>query len=83
MNVGDKITIRYSKKLERHGNAGIANKTGVITRVFAPGGRVMGAYVDVCVARKVKNYYVPASSIEGPDEIGKVCVLSILKSAVI
>lgn len=83
LKVGDKVTIRYSKKLEQNGNSLLTNRTGIVTRILFTGGNLTGAYVDVKVMRRVRNYYIPISSIEGPDLINKMRTLSILKSTVL
>lgn len=80
LKVGDEITIRYSKKLEQSGNSLLTNRTGVVTRVLTSGGNLTGAYVDVKVMRRIRNYYIPVSSIEGSDIVNKMKTLSILKS---
>lgn len=83
LKIGDEITIRYSKKLAQNGNNMLTNKTGIVTRILVTGGNMVGAYVDVKVMRRIRNYYIPISSIEGPDEINKIRTLSILKSTVL
>ncbi len=83
LNVGDEVTIRYSKKLEQNGNGLLANRTGKVTRVLFTGGNLTGAYVDVKVMRRIRNYYIPISSIEGPDKINQMRTLSILKSTIL
>ncbi len=83
LKVGDQITIRYSKKLEQNGNSLLTNRTGVVTRILFTGGNLTGAYVDVKVMRRLRNYYIPISSIEGPDTINKMRTLSILKSTIL
>lgn len=83
LKVGDRVTIRYSKKLEQNGNSFLTNRTGIVTRILFTGGNLTGAYVDVKVMRRVRNYYIPISSIEGPDLINKMRTLSILKSTVL
>lgn len=80
---GDKITIRYSKKLEQNGNSLLVNRLGEVTRVVTQNGNINGAYVDVKVMRRVRNYYIPICSIEGPDEINKIRNLGILKSIIL
>ena len=80
LKIGDEITIRYSKKLEQSGNSLLTNRTGVVTRVLTSGGSLTGAYVDVKVMRRIRNYYIPVSSIEGSDMVNKTKTLSILKS---
>ncbi len=80
LKVGDKITIRYSKKLEQNGNTILTNRTGIVTRILFTGGNLTGAYVNVKVMRHIKNYYIPINSIEGPERINKMRTLSILKS---
>lgn len=83
LKVGDRVTIRYSKKLEQNSNSLLTNRTGIVTRILFTGGNLTGAYVDVKVMRRVRNYYIPISSIEGPDLINKMRTLSILKSTVL
>ena len=83
LKVGDRVTIRYSKKLEQNGNSLLTNRTGIVTRILFTGGNLTGAYVDVKVMRRVRNYYIPISSIEGPDLINKMRTISILKSTVL
>ena len=83
LKVGDRVTIRYSKKLEQNGNSLLTNRTGIVTRILFTGRNLTGAYVDVKVMRRVRNYYIPISSIEGPDLINKMRTLSILKSTVL
>lgn len=83
LKVGDRVTIRYSKKLEQNGNSLLTNRTGIVTQILFTGGNLTGAYVDVKVMRRVRNYYIPISSIEGPDLINKMRTLSILKSTVL
>lgn len=83
LKVGDRVTIRYSKKLEQNGNSLLTNRTGIVTRILFTGGNLTGAYVDVKVMRRVRDYYIPISSIEGPDLINKMRTLSILKSTVL
>lgn len=83
LKVGDRVTIRYSKKLEQNGNSLLTNRTGIVTRILFTDGNLTGAYVDVKVMRRVRNYYIPISSIEGPDLINKMRTLSILKSTVL
>lgn len=83
LKVGDRVTIRYSKKLEQNGNSLLTNRTGIVTRILFTGGNLTGAYVDVKVMRRVRNYYIPISSIEGPELINKMRTLSILKSTVL
>lgn len=80
---GDQITIRYSKKLEQNGNNLLINKLGMITRVVSQNGNISGAYVDVKVMRRTRNYYIPINSIEGPDEINRIRNLGILKTIVL
>ena len=83
IKIGDKITIRNSKNLARNGLNVLVNKTGVVTKVLNSQGRLLGVYADVKVMRRVRNYYVPIESIEGPDSINRVRSLSILKSTVL
>lgn len=83
LKVGDEITIRYSKKLEQNGNSLLTNRTGIVTRILVVGGNLLGAYVNVLVMRRIRNFYVPISSIEGPEAINKMRTLSILKSTLL
>ena len=83
LKVGDQITIRYSKKLEQNGNSILTNRTGTITRVLFTGGNLTGVYADVTVMRRIRNFYIPISSVEGPDIINKMRTLSILKSTIL
>jgi len=83
IRIGDKITIRNSKNLARHGSNSLVNKTGVVTRILNSQGRLLGVYADVKVMRRVRNYYIPVESIEGPDSINRVRTLSILKSTIL
>ena len=83
LKIGDKITIRSSKNLARNGLNILVNKTGTITRILNSQGRLLGVYADVKVMRKIRNYYVPIESIEGPDSINRIRTLSILKSTVL
>lgn len=80
LKIGDKITIRFSKKLAQNGNTLLVNRIGVITRILTNAGEIVGVYADVEVMRKLRNYYIPINSIEGVDEINKLRTLSILKS---
>lgn len=80
---GDKITIRYSKKLEQNGNGLLINRVGEVTRVVYAQGQVVGAYVDIKTMRRVKSYYIPVSSIEGPDDINRIRNLVMLKSIIL
>ena len=83
IKVGDKITIRNSKELARKELNVLVNKTGVITKILISQGRILGVYADVKVMRRIRNYYIPVESIEGPDSINRVRSLSILKSTVL
>lgn len=83
LRVGDKVTIRYSKKLEHNGLNMLINKVGVVTKIFMSGGKVTGACVDVYAMRKTRNYHIPINSIEGPDKINKFRTLAILKSTML
>lgn len=77
---GESITIRYSDQLARNGNALLANKVGVITRILMHNGCLAGVYVDVKLQRRTKNFYIPFKSIEGPDDITRLRALAILKT---
>lgn len=81
--IGDKITIRYSKQLDKNGNNILTNKTGIVTKLMKIGKNIIGVYADVKVMRRTRNYYVPVCSIEGPDGIDKTRTLSILKSTIL
>ncbi len=81
--IGDKITIRYSKQLDKSGNNILTNKTGIVTKLIKIGKNIIGVYADVKVMRRMRNYYVPVSSIEGPGDIDKTRTLSILKSTIL
>lgn len=83
LKIGDKITIRYSKKLAQNGNNLLVNRLGIVTRVLTNAGNIIGVYADVRVMRKLRNYYIPIDSIEGVDEINKLRALSILKSTIL
>lgn len=63
--IGDKITIRYSKQLDKSGNNILTNKTGIVTKLMKIGKNIIGVYADVKVMRRIRNYYVPVCSIEG------------------
>lgn len=78
--VGDKIYIRNSKLLK---NESLVNKQGVVTRLLTIRGEIVGAYIDVKIMRKVKNFYIPINSIEGVDKINKTRTLGILKSTIL
>ena len=58
--VGDKIYIRNSKLLK---NESLVNKQGVVTRLLTIRGEIVGAYIDVKIMRKVKNFYIPVLSL--------------------
>lgn len=83
LKIGDKITIRYSKKLAQNGNNLLVNRVGVVTSILTNAGNIIGVYADVRVMRKLRNYYIPINSIEGVDEINKLRALSILKSTIL
>lgn len=83
MKIGDKITIRYSKKLAVNGNSLLTNRTAIVTRIIVTNGNLTGVYADVRVARRLKNYYIPVASIDGADEVNKIRVLSLLKSTIL
>lgn len=61
--IGDKITIRYSKQLDKSGNNILTNKTGIVTKLMKIGKNIIGVYADVKVMRRIRNYYVPVCSI--------------------
>lgn len=83
LKVGDEVTIRYSKKLDQNGHSLLTNRTGVVTRILYTGGNLVGAYVDVKAMKKIRNFYIPICSIEGPEKINRMRTLSILKSTVL
>lgn len=83
INIGDEITVRYSKKLERSGNIQLVNKVGIVTRLLSNANGVLGAYVDINDTKRIKNYYIPICSIEGPNAINRMRNLSILKTTIL
>lgn len=83
LKIGEKITIRYSKQLADRNLNALINKSGIVTRVLQSNGKVFGCYADVKVMRKVRNYYIPEKSIEGPEEVNTARVLSLLKVTVL
>ena len=83
LKIGDKITIRHSIQLAKKGNSMLVNKSGVVTKVICSNGKLLGAFADIKVMRRVKNYYIPSESIEGPESINRVRTLSILKTTVL
>lgn len=80
---GDRITVRYSKKLASKGNNLLVNRTGTVTRLVMISGKLIGVYADILVMRRKRNYYIPADSISGCNEINKIRVLSLLKSTIL
>lgn len=83
LKVGDTITVRYSKQLAKNGNGLLVNRTGTVTRILTSGGEIVGVRADVKVMRRLRNYYIPASSIDGSDEINRMRSLNILKSTIL
>lgn len=83
LKVGDKITIRYSKKLAQEGNNLLTNRMGVVSALRTSNGNLIGVYADVKVMKRIRNYYIPLASIEGPEGINRIRTLSILKSTVL
>lgn len=83
LKVGDKITIRYSKKLAQDGNNLLTNRTGVVSALKMSSGHLTGVYADVKVMKRMRNYYIPLASIEGPKDINRIRTLSILKSTIL
>lgn len=83
LKVGDKITIRYSKKLAQDGNNLLTNRTGIVSALRISNGNLVGVYADVKVMRRIRNYYIPLASIEGPEDINRIRTLSILKSTIL
>ena len=83
LKVGDKITIRYSKKLAQDGNSLLTNRMGVVSALKMSGGNLIGVHADVMVMRRIRNYYIPLASIEGPEDINRIRTLSILKSTIL
>lgn len=77
---GDRIMVRYSKKLAKAGHGNLINKTGVVRRVASVLGKVTGAYVDMLVGGEVRNVFIPLCSIVETDTVDKLRTLSILKS---
>lgn len=80
---GDPISIRYSDKLVDAGNELLVNKTGTITALKHSYGKIVGVYADVRVFRKLKNYYIPIISVEGPDDISRYKSLKLLKQTIL
>lgn len=80
---GDKITVRYSKKLAQSRNLLLVGRLGIVTRVIANGEKLSGVYADVKVMKRLRSYYIPGDSIEGVDEINQLRTLSILKSTIL
>lgn len=83
LKVGDKITIRYSKKLAQEGNNLLTNRIGIVSSLRMSNGNLIGVYADVKVMRRMRNYYIPLASIEGPEDINRIRTLSILKSTIL
>lgn len=83
LKVGDKIVIRFSKKLAKKGNTLLVNRNGTVTRLVVSNGELTGVFADVKVMRKSRNYYIPADSIGGCNEINRLRALSILKSSIL
>lgn len=83
LKVGDTITIRYSKKLAQDGNSLLVNRTGVVSSLKISGGNLVGVYANVKVMKRIRNYYIPISSIEGPEDVNRIRTLSILKSTIL
>lgn len=83
LNKGDKITIRSSKWLIEKGLRCLFNKKGIVTKILTVDGKLVGAFVDVKVQKKIKNYYVPSDSIEGIESISRMRTLSLLKDTVL
>lgn len=83
LKAGDKITVRYSKRLERNGNAFLANRSGVVTRVVMSGGRIAGVFADIKMVKRARNYYIPICSVDGSDDINRLRTLGILKSTIL
>lgn len=79
LQVGDIITVRYSEKLVDAGNELLVNKSGVITGLKHSFQKIVGVYADVRVFRRVKNYYIPIISVEGPDDVSRSKTLKLLK----
>lgn len=83
LKVGDEIIIRYSKKLAQDGNNLLTNRTGIVSALRIFNGNLVGVYADVKVMRRIRNYYIPLASIEGPEDINRIRTLSILKSTIL
>jgi hypothetical protein len=83
LRVGDKITIRYSKQLVKSGHSVLTNRTGTITKLMNVGNDLIGVYADVKVMRRMRNYFIPINSIEGPEDVNRIRSLSILKSTIL
>ena len=80
LQIGDKITVRHSLHLENPGHISLRNKSGEVTKIITSEGRLVGAFVNIKINRKVRNYFIPAASIEAPDVVNKARTLSLLKS---
>lgn len=68
---GDKIAIGYSKKLEEVGSHSLVNRRGTVTRLVTVGRRVIGAYVDVKLLKRTRNYFIPTASIISDEELDR------------
>lgn len=83
MQIGDKITIRYSKQLAQAGNNLLTNRIGVVSSLKISDGNLTGVYAEVKVMRRTRTYFIPINSIEGPQDINKIRTLSLLKSTIL
>lgn len=81
LSIGEKITIKSSKKLTQSGHGLLVNRFGTITKiVYGDGGKLLGVQVDIQVTKKTRNYYIPVDSIDGIDSIDKMRTYDILKT---
>lgn len=83
LKIGDKITVRYSKKLAQKYKGFLINRVGEVQKLNYSNGELTGVYVTVMIANKPKKYYIPKDSIECCDEINRLRVLGILKSTIL
>lgn len=83
LNKGDKVTVIYSKELERAAQTVLVGRLGHVTGIVEDCGVIKGAYIDIMVMRRIRNYFVPINSIDGSEDINKIRTLDILKSTIL
>lgn len=83
LNIGDKVTVIYSKELEKAGQTVLVSRSGHVTDIVEDCGVIKGAYIDIMVMRRIRNYFVPINSIDGSEDINKIRTLDILKSTIL